>query len=186
MIWSYFAILPFLWEYLVRPLPRFAASALCFLLFFSGFVSLWGGLDQTHTGYPIADRQELDGVRQAIRNLPVDATFAAYPTYNHPLLLSGGKVVEGFEGHLESHGINYLPRLHQLQSLMLGQSNWRETAHNLRVRYLFWGEREQEHYPESPMPWRQQCKLIAHGTWGAIYDLDVPRNAISQEKNLPR
>src|SRR5581483_8379011 len=94
---------------------------------------------------------------------------------NHPLLLSGCKVVEGFEGHLHSHGIEYLPRLHQLDLLMSGQPGWREIAHELQVRYLFWGELEKAHYPQSLTPWREQCAVVAHGDWGTIYDLTSDR-----------
>lgn len=171
MIWSYLTLLPFFWQYLVKPLPRLARAGLCILLFFSGFVSLWGGIDLTHTGWPIVNRQELHDIQLATRDLPVDETFAAYPDLNHPLLMSGCKLVEGFEGHLHSHGIDYLPRLRQLDALFSGRADWRQIADELHVRYLFWGEREQEHYPQSLAPWRQQCSVIAQGAWGTIYDL---------------
>ena len=173
MVWSYLALLPFLWRYLIKPLPLLARTAVCILLFFSGFVSLWGGLDLSHTGWPIADRQELSDVQHAVCNLSVEQTFAAYPDLNHPLLLSGCKLVEGFEGHLHSHGIDYRPRLRQLDALMLGQSDWRKLADDLHVRYLFWGKREQEHYPRSLTPWRQESAVVAQGAWGTVFDLNA-------------
>ena len=172
MVWSYLALLPFLWQYVVKPLPRLARATLCILLFFSGFVSLWGGIDLSHTGWPIVNRQELHDVELATRDLPVNETFAAYPDLNHPLLLSGCKLVEGFEGHLHSHGIEYRLRLRQLNVLLSGQTDWRQIADQLHVRYLFWGELEQRHYPQSLAPWRQQCTAVAHGEWGTIYDLN--------------
>jgi hypothetical protein len=172
MVWSYLTLLPFLWQYVVKPLPRLARAALCILLFFSGFVSLWGGIDLSHTGWPVVNRQELHDVELATRDLPVNETFAAYPDLNHPLLLSGCKLVEGFEGHLHSHGIEYRPRLRELNALLSGQTGWRQIADELHVRYLFWGELEQRHYPQSLAPWRQQCTAVAHGEWGTIYDLN--------------
>ena len=179
MVWSYLALLPFLWQYVVKPLPRLARATLCILLFFSGFVSLWGGIDLSHTGWPIVNRQELHDVELATRDLPVNETFAAYPDLNHPLLLSGCKLVEGFEGHLHSHGIEYRPRLRQLNVLLSGQTDWRQIADELHVRYLFWGELEQRHYPQSLSPWRQQCTAIAHGEWGTIYDLNPQPTSVS-------
>jgi hypothetical protein len=179
MVWSYLALLPFLWQYVVKPLPRLARATLCILLFFSGFVSLWGGIDLSHTGWPIVNRQELHDVELATRDLPVNETFAAYPDLNHPLLLSGCKLVEGFEGHLHSHGIEYRPRLRQLNVLLSGQTDWRQIADELHVRYLFWGELEQRHYPQSLAPWRQQCTAVAHGEWGTIYDLNPQPTSVS-------
>jgi hypothetical protein len=179
MVWSYLALLPFLWQYVVKPLPRLARATLCILLFFSGFVSLWGGIDLSHTGWPIVNRQELHDVELATRDLPVNETFAAYPDLNHPLLLSGCKLVEGFEGHLHSHGIEYRPRLRQLNVLLLGQTDWRQIADELHIRYLFWGELEQRHYPQSLAPWRQQCTAVAHGEWGTIYDLNPQPTSVS-------
>ena len=179
MVWSYLAVLPFLWQYVVKPLPRLAGAALCILLFFSGFVSLWGGIDHSHTGWPIVNRQELHDIRIAIRDLPVNETFAAYPDLNHPLLLSGCKLAEGFEGHLHSHGIDYRPRLRQLDALLSGRADWGQIAGDLHIRYLFWGGLEQEHYPQSLAPWRQQCRVIAHGAWGTIYDLKPQPTSVS-------
>jgi hypothetical protein len=179
MIWSYLALLPFLWRCIVKPLPRLARTTICILLFFSGFASLCGGLDLSHTGWPIVNRQELSDIQHAVRNLPVAETFAAYPDLNHPLLLNGCKLVEGFQGHLHSHGIDYLARLHQLDALMLGRSDWRKLADDLHVRYLFWGKREQEHYPQSLTPWRQQSAVVARGAWGTVFDLNTQSKKIS-------
>jgi hypothetical protein len=179
MIWSYLALLPFLWRYILKPLPCLARTAICILLFFSGFASLCGGLDLSHTGWPIVNRQELSDIQHAVRNLPVAETFAAYPDLNHPLLLNGCKLVEGFQGHLHSHGIDYLPRLHQLDALMLGRSDWRKLADDLHVRYLFWGKREQEHYPQSLTPWRQESVVVAQGAWGTVFDLNTQSKKIS-------
>jgi hypothetical protein len=179
MVWSYLALLPFLWQYVVKPLPRLARATLCILLFFSGFVSLWGGIDLSHTGWPIVNRQELHDVELATGDLPVNETFAAYPDLNHPLLLSGCKLVEGFEGHLHSHGIDCRPRLRQLDALLSGRADWRQLADELHVHYLFWGEREQKHYAQSLAPWRQQCTVIAHGAWGTIYDLETLSPSVS-------
>lgn len=171
MIWSYLVVLPFLHELVLRRLPGVIAAAICFVLFFSGFVSLIGGLNRSHTGHAIADRKELDAMHSALRALPPDATFAAFPTYNHPLLLSGCKVVEGYAGHLFSHGIAHEKRDAELRRLMLGNDDWRELAKQLGVEYLFWGNRENEAYPTSARPWEAECRLVATGPWGAIFEL---------------
>ena len=171
MIWSYMAILPFLYETLLAIRGRYAipVRAACYvILFFSGFVSLAGGLGGP--GYEIAKRSELDPVGFAVRLLPPDSTFAGLPTYNHPLLLCGCKMVEGYAGHLFSHGIPYEAREKQLRAMMSGAPNWRAIADDLHVRYLYWGPREEQAYAGSTQPWKD-LPIVAAGDWGAIYDL---------------
>jgi hypothetical protein len=174
LIWGYIGILPFLDEMLrdIPEPPRAGVMAAVYVgLFLSGFISMVGGVDKSHTGYEIAKQSELDAVGFAVRFLPPDSTFAGWPTYNHPLLLNGCKMVEGYAGHLASHGItDYPQRLAELNAMMNGAENWRDIARDLQVRYLYWGNLEAEAYPESTQPWKN-LPVVAAGNWGTIYDL---------------
>jgi len=174
MIWAYFLVLPFLWTDLIAQWPFEARVAVCIGLFASGFVSLFGGLAAGRTGFGFANRAELDEVGAVVQNVPVEARFAAYPLYNHPLLLQGRKVVMGYPGHLWTQGFDYAGTENQLRQLMEGAENWRETARGLRARYLFWGREEKTNYPTSTRPWEKVTRLIAAGDWGALYDLEQP------------
>jgi hypothetical protein len=174
MLWSYLAVLPFLWKNLLSHWPAYQRIAACVLLFFSGFVSLLGGLDGKHTGYAIAQRSELDRVASAIRALPANHRFASFPTYNHPLLLLGRPVALGYTGHVWSHGLPWRKPAARLEALMNGAPEWREHATALDVRYLFWGAEERANYPHSRQPWRDEAALVAGGEWGEIYDLATP------------
>jgi hypothetical protein len=174
MIWAYFLVLPFLWTHLIARWPMPVRVAICIALFGSGFVSLLGGLAAGRNGFGFTDRAELDGVGNAIRTLPVEARFAAYPIYNHPLLLQGRKVVLGYPGHLWTEGFDYRETEEQLRELMGGAGDWRETAHHLRTRYIFWGREEKINYPMSGRPWEKTISPVASGNWGAIYDLEEP------------
>lgn len=175
MLWSYLAVLPFLWRELIAAWPLWGRAAAGLALFWSGLASLLGGLDATHTGYEIARCSELDAVSHAVRPLSPTERFAAYPTYNHPLLLAGRKVALGYPGHLWSHGLPYHDAEPKLEALMNGEPAWRSLAAELGVRYVFFGSREIEHYPESAQPWRSAATLVASGDWGEIYDLGAPR-----------
>jgi hypothetical protein len=180
MIWAYFLVLPFLWTHLIARWSMPVRAAICIALFGSGFVSLLGGLAAGRNGFGFADRAELDGVGDAVQRLPAEARFAAYPIYNHPLLLQGRKVVLGYPGHLWTEGFDSGPqqkRIYaytqkQLRELMEGAGDWRETARHLRVRYLFWGREEKTNYPMSGRPWEKTIAPVASGIWGAIYDLE--------------
>ena len=172
MIWAYFLVLPFLWTDLIAKQPLIARIAACVLLFGSGFVSLFGGLAAGKPGYAFANRGEVDAVGVGVRKLPVEARFAAYPIYNHPLLLQGRKVVLGYPGHLWTQGFKYESIYAQLGGLMEGTGDWRATARHLRVRYIFWGREENANYPTSTRPWERTATAVSSGNWGAIYDLE--------------
>jgi hypothetical protein len=175
IIWAYFMVLPFLWRDLIARWPLIARAGVCFFLFASGFVSLFGGLNSSQPTYDFAMRSEIDGVAMGLRYIPAEARFAAFPTYNHPLLLNGRKVVLGYSGHLWSQGFDYRPIEAQLTALMNGAPNWRETAVELRANYLFWGREEAINYPASSRPWEKSAFQVARGPWGAIYDLEPNR-----------
>ena len=170
MIWAYFMILPFLWNDLLARWPQEVRVGVCIVLFGSGLVSLFGGL--AAGGYGFASRIELDGVALALQKIPVEARFAAFPTYNHPLLLNGRKVVAGYPGHLWTQGFDYGKVNDQLTALMNGAPDWRQIAARLKARYLFWGREEIANYGSSTRPWAKTMQPVATGTWGSIYDLN--------------
>jgi len=170
LIWAYFITLPILWRRLLIRWPITARAGTCLILFFSGFVSLIGGLAVNKDGYEFANRSEIDFVAAAVRRLPVEARFAGFPTYNHPLLLNGRKMVCGYAGHLWTQGINSTDVENKLHNLMLGQGDWKKAARELQVRYLFWGKLEKANYITSTRPWERQLPLVAQGGWGSIYD----------------
>jgi len=171
MVWGYFLILPFLWSDLIGRWAFPERAVTCIALFASGFVTLMGGLAAGHPGFGLIDRARLDAIGTAVRPLPIEARFAAYPTYNHPLLLQGRKVVLGYPGHLWTEGFDYNEPNRQLTALMRGAPDWREAAKALGVRYIFWGRDETTNYQGSTRPWETTGRRIASGDWGAIYDL---------------
>ena len=95
-------------------IPREMASFTCgprfiFGLFFSGFISLVGGICANPEGYGIGRASEWQQVADVTRSFPAGTVFATFPTYNHPVLVSGHRVIMGFPGHLWSHGLDYQP-----------------------------------------------------------------------------
>jgi hypothetical protein len=174
MAWGYFLILPFLWSDIIGRWAFPERAATCLLLFGSGFVTLLGGLSAGHPGFGLIERARLDHIGTALRPVPVEARFATYPTYNHPVLLQGRKVVLGYPGHLWTEGFDYGKANDQLTALMNGAANWRDAAKALGVRYIFWGQDEKTNYQSSSRPWEGTAFLVASGDWGAIYDLAKP------------
>jgi len=176
-IWAYIIVLPFLWRQLIMQWDVTIRAAVCFALFASGFVSLFGGLAAGKGGFGFANRGEVDAVGWAVHKMPLEARFAAFPTYNHPLLLQGRKVVMGYPGHLWTQGFDdYGKTNEQLTKLMQGAPNWPDLARTLHVRYVFWGREEKTNYASSTRPWEKMATLAASGTWGAIYDIEPITN----------
>jgi len=174
IIWAYLLVLPFIWSEILSRWPFFVRAVVCLLLFGSGFVTLFGGLAAGKTGYGLADRAEVDAIGVAVSKLPAEARYAAFATYNHPLLLQGRKLVLGYAGHVWTQGFNYGDDANKLTQLMNGAPGWKDTARYFRVRYLFWGRMEIANYPQSTRPWEKELKLVDSGPWGAIYDLESP------------
>ena len=174
MLWSYLVVLPFLWSDLIGRWPWMLRAPACVLLFFSGFVSLIGGLDSTHTGFEIARRSELAGVASAVRDIPVEERFVGWPTYNHPLLLLGRKMTLGYTGHAWSHGLDWEPTGRKVESILHGDPAWRVLCEELGAHYLIWSAEESQNVPDSPQPWRESARLVAQGEWGELYDLTAP------------
>ncbi|MBA2743699.1 MAG: hypothetical protein H0U43_05235, partial [Chthoniobacterales bacterium] len=173
IIWAYLIMLLFLWSELIVLCPLLVRVAACVALFGSGFVSLFGGLAAGHPGFSISDRGEVEAVGAVVRKVPLDARFASFPNYNHPLLLQGRKVVMGYPGHVWTQGFDYNETEKQLSAVMLGAPDWRDQAQALGARYLFWGREEKANYAGSTRVWEREAQLVASGSWGAIYDLEA-------------
>ena len=91
IIWAYLLVLPFLWSEVISRWAFPIRAVVCVALFGSGFVTLFGGLAAGKTGFGLANRAEVDAVGSAVRKLPAEARYAAFPIYNHPLLAAGAK-----------------------------------------------------------------------------------------------
>ena len=169
--WAYLVMMYCLWKGFIVKWHVLYRTPFIFGLFFSGFISLAGGLLSNPEGYEIGQAGEWSQVAEATESFPPSAVFAAYPTYNHPVLVNGHRVVMGFPGHLWSHGLNYRPVEAKLISLMNSEPGWEENAKDLGADYLFWGPLEEANYPDSAKEWEQRRPLVVEGSWGRIYDL---------------
>ena len=110
--------------------------ALCVGLFFTGALSLTGGLDGRH-GYTLAKRSELAAAQIALADMPPGSLIAVEPEFNHPVILLGYPVVCGYEGHLWSHGLPYRERLAALRRVLQKQPGWLETAAHLKAKAIY-------------------------------------------------
>jgi hypothetical protein len=171
--WCIIVIVPFLWsESISRGSLALKLSA-CFVLFFSGFISLFGGLGSDFKGYGIAKRSEIVQVGHAVKALPIEAVFASAQEHAHPLVFNGRRLVLGFNGHMVGHGLNVDKERDMLNKLMNGADDWRDAAVALGVEYIFWGRLEKSAWPESKMPWAKDRYRFTSGDWGDIYRVEA-------------
>lgn len=169
--WAYMLMMVAVWEMFLSRWHVLIRLPVLFLLFFSGMVSLVGGLvPEDENGYAIGNQTEWTQVDDALKGFSPEAVFAVYPTYNHPALVTGHRVVLGFPGHLWSHGLEYRSEAALLDQVMAAGPGWEQLCPKLNIDYLFWGRFEQEHYPTSAHSW-DTYPVVAQGDWGKVYDL---------------
>lgn len=134
-LWAWLACAPFLWQMISKwPVP--VRGLVCFVLFFSGAVSLVGGLDGRH-GYKLTSRSELAAVAKMLVLVPFEDRIAVEPDFNNPVMLVGRPVLCGYEGHLWSHGLKYHKQWDLLQTVLKHEPGWQETLRQLDAKWLY-------------------------------------------------
>ncbi|MEI8311143.1 MAG: hypothetical protein WCH98_10340 [Verrucomicrobiota bacterium] len=134
-LWAWLACAPFLWE-MISKWPAPVRAITCFLLFFSGAVSLVGGLDGRH-GYKLTSRSELATAAAVLASVPFEDRIAVEPDFNNPVILLGRPVLCGYEGHLWSHGLDYHRQWNALQKVLKQEPGWQGTLDQLDARWFF-------------------------------------------------
>jgi hypothetical protein len=170
LLWCWLAVAPGIWTEIVRPLALVPRAIVCVVLFFTGALSLTAGLDGRH-GYTLVDADLVNETAGAVQAIDPNARFACAPDYAHPLILLGRKIALGYDGHLWSHGLNYQPKMAELENLMEGGPEWEESARKLGVDYLFWGPNEDDKYPDSDKTWEKSLPVVAKTDDFTIYRL---------------
>ena len=96
------------------------------------------------------------------------------PVWIYPLLLLGRSLAMGYVGHVWSHGYDYAGPEAAVTSILIGQPGWRERAHQIGCRYLFWGDQEEEAYGgKSSKPWEREAAVVFRIPQGALFDLEA-------------
>ena len=173
MIWAYLIVLPFVWDLVIVRFSFWTKAVVCELLFFSGFLTLFGGLRPDMPDRKFASRMELELVERAVRHIPIHEPILAHPAHDHPLLLVGRRVVLGYPGHISSHGLDPRPHEGKIEAIMRGWGDWRVLAAELGSHYLYWGAAEQHKYGGDDQAWRFTRRVNAEPGFD-IYDFDTP------------
>ncbi len=135
-LWAWLLCAPYLWKLLIRPLPLAGRYALCFVYFFSGAISLVGGLSNK-TGYHLVGISEMNEARVALANVPALDTIATEPHHGNPVILLGRPVVCGYEGMLWAHGLEYKENWSILQDVLSKEPVWENQLRQLGVSWVF-------------------------------------------------
>ncbi len=136
MIWGWIICLPFLWEKVLAPCRVEIRWIVIISLFFSGAVSLVGGLDARH-GYRLIGRNELDQARAALAVVPALDPIATTTEYNNPAVLLGRPVICGYEGMLWAHGLDYRSRWILHEKVLAREPGWPEIARKIGAKWLY-------------------------------------------------
>jgi len=171
LLWAWLAVAPCIWLGLLAPMHWLGRAVVCVVLFFTGALSLFAGLDSRHD-YKLVDLDLVENAAGAVQGLDANARFACAPEYWHPLIMLGRKVAVGYDGHLWSHGLKYQDKMRDLDALMdADEGEWEQAAQRLHVDYLYWGAPEEERWPGSDKTWSTRFPVAAKGEDFTIYDL---------------
>ncbi len=135
-LWSWLLCAPYVWKHLILPLPVAARYGLCFVYFFSGAISLAGGLINK-TGYHLVRISEINEARAALENVPPLATIATEPHHGNPVVLLGRPVVCGYEGMLWAHGLEYKDKWSILHDALSKDPGWENQLRELGVTWVY-------------------------------------------------
>jgi hypothetical protein len=136
LLWAWLGASPWLWSQVIAPMKAPLRAAVCVLLFFSGAVSLVGGLDRRH-GYDLVSRSALAQAAKELESVPPLDRLAIDTRYNHPAILLGRPVVCGYEGHLWSHGLDYKETLAKLRNVMNSGPEWISDANDIGAVWIY-------------------------------------------------
>lgn len=134
---------PFRW----RLLPSRALAAALLLS-----LTLSGGLDVWRVASGATEFQEFDAGGLALAGLieratPVQALILGAPTYNHPVMLTGRRLLMGYAGHLWSQGIDCGPRNDAVHRIYAGAPDAQALLDANHVQYMVVGPLERANLP---------------------------------------
>ncbi len=167
-IWCYICVLPVLGKYLsgMHFLPRLGWYI---GLFFSGAVSLFGGL--LDPGVELMPRKRLHAAEMLLRSLPTESRIACAPEFHHPAYFLGYLMAAGYDGHLYGHGLDYGLLMQQLEGLMNGEQNAEQMGKELQATHILWSELEARRYPASTQKWKEFSRLVRSVEGAELYQL---------------
>ncbi len=172
-VWAYLVIGTAACEALLRRAPLFVKLPVGLLLFLSGAVTLIAGLVPKPEGYGLLTRSELTAVGEGLSHLDTGERFlcSSHIDYQHPIMLQGGKVVAGYDGHLWSHGYLYGPKVEAVRRVLAGAEGWEADAALTGATLGFWGARESAAHPGPKPPWAVPSNLVVAAPGFSIYRL---------------
>ncbi|GAB4454099.1 MAG: hypothetical protein OHK0029_08250 [Armatimonadaceae bacterium] len=117
------------------------APVLLLFLTFSGAIDVWR-TGSRQTAMPVFNTEAIAFARAVEQATPPDARILTAPLHYHPVLLTGRRVLCGFNGHLWSHGLDFGPRQKEVNRIYEGAADSDELLRKLQVHYIVIGPTE--------------------------------------------
>jgi hypothetical protein len=114
LCWAY---LTFVFVFFKSISSKALRIALVVLLSAPGLYNLYTFTFQKNNAQVIFSLKEINKYEEWFRTQQKDATYIIFPTYNHPIFYYGAKAMMGYDGHLWSHGVNYISIENDLKNI---------------------------------------------------------------------
>ncbi len=148
-------------------------------------LTLAGALDVSRTlqwgayKLPLFNQADQDTAAYVAATAAPDAVFLTSQDANNPISgLTGRRIVEGYPGWLWSYGLDYLPRDHDVQMMLKGESETPRLLAKYHVDYVVVGARERAGSTKLNEPYyRTRYHVWMQRGETTIYDISQPLKA---------
>lgn len=120
---------------------KITALLLFFLMILSGAIDVWRLASFQTTG-AVFDPEGRAFAALVGQATPPGSRILQAPQYSHPILLTGRRLVCGYNGHLWSHGLDYDSRQQEVKRIYAGDTKAEELLQKLKVNYITVGPPE--------------------------------------------
>ncbi len=117
-----FAAFALAWAWRKNIVWKTAAFGCLTVLVLAGAIDVWRTVSK-QVNYNIFDADGVKIAGQIIKKTEPDAIFLNAATYNSPVVLTGRLSLMRYTGHLSSYGIDYQPRLDDVQRIYQGDAS---------------------------------------------------------------
>ena len=141
--------LAYLWQ--KNGLYKLAAPGLLLILTLSGAIDVWRVMSG-QINYQVFNRDAVKVAEEIKQKTPPNALFLNAQTYNSAIVLTGRRSFMRYIGHLSSYGIDYQPRLNELNRIYEGSALAEKLLSENKIEFILLSPEERSYMKSNKLP----------------------------------